>query len=71
MAQSPPADPPEGVASKWDALLATKFHGAGALGPSIFAVTALASWALRPPARRDLAPRPGSPMPARALEPSR
>ena len=32
--------------------------GAGALGPTIFAVIALASWALRPPARRDLAPAP-------------
>jgi uncharacterized membrane protein YphA (DoxX/SURF4 family) len=30
--------------------------GAGALGPIIFAVIALASWALRPSARRDLAP---------------
>jgi DoxX-like family len=28
--------------------------GAGALAPIIFAVIALASWALRPPARRDL-----------------
>jgi len=29
--------------------------GAAALGPIIFAVIALASWALRPPARRNLA----------------
>jgi hypothetical protein len=35
-------------------------HGAGALGPIIFAVIALASWALRPSARRDLAPGPSS-----------
>jgi hypothetical protein len=34
--------------------------GAGALGPTIFAVIALASWALRPPARRDLATAPSS-----------
>jgi hypothetical protein len=29
---------------------------AGAIGPSIFAVIALASWALRPSDRRDLVP---------------
>lgn len=33
--------------------------GAGALGPIGFAVIAFASWALRPPARRDLAPGSG------------
>jgi uncharacterized membrane protein YphA (DoxX/SURF4 family) len=41
--------------------------GAGALGPIIFAGIALASWALRPSARRDLAPGPGSRIRARAL----
>jgi hypothetical protein len=41
--------------------------GAGALGPTIFAVIALASWALRPPARRDLAPGPSSRILARPL----
>jgi hypothetical protein len=45
--------------------------GAGALGPSIFAVIALVSWALRPPARRDLAPGRGLPRFARIPEPSR
>jgi hypothetical protein len=45
--------------------------GPGALGPSIFAVIALASWALRPAARRDLAPGLGFPRAARILEPSR
>jgi uncharacterized membrane protein YphA (DoxX/SURF4 family) len=34
--------------------------GVGALGPIIFAVITLASWALRPSARRDLAPGPHS-----------
>jgi DoxX-like family len=34
--------------------------GAGALSPIIFAVVALASWSLRPSARRDLAPDPSS-----------
>jgi DoxX-like family len=34
--------------------------GAGALVPIIFAVIALASWSLRPSARRDLAPGPSS-----------
>lgn len=29
----------------------------GWAGPAVFAVIALASWALRPPARRDFAPR--------------
>jgi DoxX-like family len=45
--------------------------GASAVGPLGFAVIALASWALRPPARRDLVPGPGSPELARAPEPSR
>ena len=41
--------------------------GAGAVGPIGFAAIALVSWALRPPARRDLAPRsgPSSWVPAR------
>jgi hypothetical protein len=34
-------------------------------------VIALASWALRPTARRELAPGPGSPELTRVLEPSR
>ena len=45
--------------------------GPDALGPSIFAVIALVSWALRPAARRDLAPGRGLPRIARILEPSR
>jgi DoxX-like family len=44
--------------------------GASALGPTVFAVIALASWALRPPSRRDLAPGSGSPELVRAPEPS-
>jgi hypothetical protein len=41
--------------------------GAGAAGPIGLAAIALVSWALRPPARRDLAPRsgPSSWVPAR------
>jgi uncharacterized membrane protein YphA (DoxX/SURF4 family) len=35
--------------------------GTGAPGPIIFAVITLLSWALRPSARRDLAPAPGRP----------
>jgi uncharacterized membrane protein YphA (DoxX/SURF4 family) len=45
--------------------------GASALGPTVFAIIALASWALRPPSRRDLAPGPASPELARSPEPSR
>jgi DoxX-like family len=45
--------------------------GTDALGPAGFAVIALASWALRPTARRELAPGPGSPELTRVLEPSR
>jgi uncharacterized membrane protein YphA (DoxX/SURF4 family) len=41
--------------------------GVGALGPIIFAVIALVSWALRPSARRDLAPGPSSSTLARSF----